>query len=285
MAEKEDKARNEEELLDSEEQTHEEPEAPERRFPVRERQSLARDRAQFNVLVVCAHGAMNAQLRQALKALGFSNVSSSPSHMAGMDKTATRHFSHVLFDAKPTDMPTLEFVEKFLTTEEQAVLIALSEEPRIDDVFALLRAGARSFLVPPFTTDMLEEVLIQATEGPQLSDAVLHAPDRNGAFTAVVLNNLYRLSVAMRQVREFPSAMRDVKNYNYALRESVDLAILFCDGNEEDLRDKFVEGCINRAKDAATRLGRLRKKLRKERKLEDGEVGGDSHSSQANPVS
>jgi hypothetical protein len=79
----------------------------------------------------------------------------------------------------------------------------------------------------------------------------------------------------MRQAREFKSAERDVKNYNYQLRESVELAQLFCDGNEADLRDKLVEGCINRAKDASTRLGRLRKRLKKDRGTEDGGLISD----------
>lgn len=232
---------------------------------------MAHDRGQFSVLVTCSKGAVSSQLRQALKALGFSQISSAPSHVNAHERAKTRHFSHIIFDAKSSDMPAIDFVDQLMEIEEEAIMIAISEEPRIDDVFSLLRAGARGFLIPPFTTDMLEEVLVEATEGGQLSEAVLNAPDRNGAFTAVILNNLYRLSVSMRQAREFASAARDVESYEYQLRESVELAQLFCDGPEEDLRDKIVEGCINRAKDASTRLGRLRKRLKKERVVEDGE--------------
>ena len=242
------------------------------------RHKLSSDRKHFSVLVVCSQGQVNAQLRQALKALGFPNISSCSTHSAAFDRVQSRHFTHAFYDAKETDMPALEFTEKVLKFEEKVTMIAISEEPRIDDVFSLLRAGARSFLVPPFTTDMVEEVLSLATEGPRLSEAVLSAPDRNAAFTAVVLNNLYRLSVAMRQAREFPTAERDVKNYNYALRESVEMGMLFCEGSEEDLRDKIVEGCINRAKDASTRLGRLRKRLKKERL---GEVPADQEQDSA----
>lgn len=233
------------------------------------RKTMAHDRGHFSVLVVSARGATSSQIRQAMKTLGFSQISSSPSHLNALERIKTRPFTHVIFEAKSTDMPALEFVEQIIDYESEAIMIAISEEPRIDDVFGLLRAGARGFLVPPFNTETLEEVLVGATEGPPLSDAVLNAPDRNGAFTAVILNSLYRLSVSMRQAREFKSAERDVKNYNYQLRESVELAQLFCDGNEADLRDKLVEGCINRAKDASTRLGRLRKRLKKDRGTED----------------
>lgn len=237
--------------------------------------SLARDRAHFSVLVVCQKGATSSQIRQAMKALGFVQISTAPSHVAAIQRVKTRPFTHVLFDARASDMPAIDFVTQMLELETNAILIAVSEQPRIDDVFSLLRVGGRGFLVPPFTTDQLEEVLLSATEGPKLSEAVLNAPDRNGAFTAVILNNLYRLSVSMRQAREFTSALRDVSNYDYQLKESVELALLFCDGDEAVLRDKIIEGCINRAKDAATRLGRLRKRLRKERGADGLEFQSD----------
>ncbi len=233
--------------------------------------SILHERQKFQVLVVASKAITSSQLRQSLKTLGFSQVSVVPSHIAALERIKTRNFTHYLFEAKATDMPSIEFVQQVIEMDKSATMIAVSEEPRIDDVFGLLRAGARAFLVPPLTVDMIEQVIIQATEGPQLSEAVLHAPDRNAAFVAVILNNLYRLSVSLRQAREFKSAEREAKIYNYTLRESVEMAQLFCDGSDEDLRDKVVEGCINRAKDASTRLGRLRKRLKKERKDDDPE--------------
>lgn len=244
--------------------------------------TLACDRGQFSVLVVCSKGSTSSQLRQAMKALGFSKISSAPTHVTAIERIKTRPFSHILFEAKSSDMPAIDFVTQLLDMEASAVAIAISEQPRIDDVFSLLRSGARGFIVPPFTTEMLEDVLTSATEGPKLSDAVLHAPDRNGAFTAIILNNLYRLSVSMRQAREFASAARDVRNYEYSLRESVELAQLFCEGEGQSLRDKIVEGCINRAKDASTRLGRLRKRLKKERYSHSGELLKDDEEEDEN---
>ena len=233
--------------------------------------NLSRDRAHFSVMVVCSQGATSSQVRQALKSLGFVQMSTASTHLAAIEKIKLRNFTHIVFEAKATDMPSLDFVKQILAMDAKTVLIAISDQPRIDDVFGLLRFGARGFLVPPFTTEMLENILTQATEGPALSEAVLNAPDRNAAFTAIILNNLYRLSVAMRQAKEFSTAVRDVKNYDFALKESVDLAQLFCEGSDEDLKEKIIEGCINRAKDAATRLGRLRKKLKKDRVEDEDE--------------
>jgi ActR/RegA family two-component response regulator len=229
------------------------------------------DRTRCSVLIICGNGTTSSQLRQALKTLGFAQMSVAPSHVAAIERVKTRPFTHIIFDAKQTDMPPLEFVSQIMAIENSAIMVAISEQPRIDDVFSLLRAGARHFIVPPFNTETVEEVFTRASDAPALSEAVLNAPDRNGAFTAVILNNLYRLSVSMRQAREFQSAVRDVRNYKCQLQESLELALLFCEGNENDLREKIVEGCLSRAKDAATRLGRLRKRLSKQRVSEDGE--------------
>ena len=214
---------------------------------------------------------VSTQIRQSLKSLGFPQLSVVNTHALGVERAQERNFSHYIVDAKDTDMTALDFVAKIMTMEREPIILAVSEEPKIDDVFSLLKVGARGFLVPPLNVEAIEQVLMQASKGPVLSDAVLNAPDRNGAFVAVVLNNLYRLAVSMRQSREFVTAQRDVKFYNYALRESMEMAQLFCEGSDEDLREKIVEGCINRAKDAASRLGRLRKKLSKTRTVgEDG---------------
>jgi DNA-binding NarL/FixJ family response regulator len=228
------------------------------------------DRSKSQVLVVINKGNVSTQVRQSLKSLGFTQVSVVNTHVAAIERAQERNFSHYIVDAKDTDMTAIDFIQKIMTMEREPVILAVSEEPRIDDVFSLLKVGARGFLVPPLNVEVIEQVLVQASKGPVLSEAVLNAPDRNAAFVAVVLNNLYRLAVSMRQSREFVTAERDVKFYNYALRESMEMAQLFCEGSDEDLREKIVDACINRAKDAASRLGRLRKKLSKTRTVGEG---------------
>ena len=75
----------------------------------------------------------------------------------------------------------------------------------------------------------------------------------------------------MRQAREFPSAARDLEKQQIMLVESMDLARLFCEGGDEALTEKIVEGCINRANTAATRLGRTRQRLKKQRQVTDAD--------------
>lgn len=225
-------------------------------------------RQNYSVLVVCENANTNNQIRQAVKTLGFPQISGAPSHVVGVDRYQARKFTHVFYDAKSTDMPALDFVKRLMAMDETAIMVAVSSEPRVDDVFSLLSAGSRGFLVLPFTVDAIEEVLLQASDGPPLSEAVLHAPDRNSALVGVVLNNLYRVSVLMRQAREFPTAARELERQHKGLLTSGEMARIFCEGTEDDLREQFIEACISRANVASTRLGRTRKRLQQKRVTE-----------------
>ncbi len=228
--------------------------------------NFAHARQAIPVLVIAQNGTTSNQVRQALKTIGFSMISAAPTHVSGLDRIRGRDYGLVVFDASSTDMPALDFVTQAIGLDDSSFLIALSGEPRVDDVFGLLRAGARGFLALPFNVDTLEEIVMRATEGPPLSEAVLNAPDRNAALVGVVLNCVYKVSVLMRQSREFASAARELERQQYSLAESMDLARLFCEGGDDALLEKIVDGCIARANTASTRLGRTRKKLQKERK-------------------
>lgn len=224
--------------------------------------SFSQGRSNISVLVVHGNGTISNQVRQSLKTLGFSKISVAPSHVVALDRIKGRNFELLLFDAKSTDMPTVDFVKKSCELDEKATLIAISGEPRVDDIFSLLRNGARGFLVIPFTVDIMEGVLTRAKEGPPLSDAVLNAPDRNAALIGVILNSLYRVSVLMRHAREYDSAKKELERQSYSLAESVELARLFSDGGDDVVLEKIIEACIARANTSATRLGRTRKKLK-----------------------
>ena len=226
-------------------------------------------RQNIQVLVVTGNGTTSNQVRQAIKTIGFSSVAAAPTHLAALDKIRSRDFPLILFDAVSTGMPTVDFVTQTMAMDPNCIMIPLSGEPQVDDVFGLLRNGARGFLALPFTVTTLEDVVMRATEGPPLSDAVLNAPDRNAALVGVVLNNLYRTSVLMRQAREFPTAAKELERQQIMLVESMDLARLFCEGGDESLLEKIIEGCINRANTAATRLGRTRQRLKKQREVGD----------------
>lgn len=239
-------------------------------------------RSSVTVLVVSKNGNVSNQIRGALKNLGFAKLSAVPSHVQALDRIRSRSFNLIIFECAGSDMPALDFVKQCSDLDPSQLLIALSSSPRIDDVFGLLRAGARGFVVPPFTIGALEDVMKRADEGPPFSEAVLHASDRNAALSSVILNNLYRVATLLRQCREFDSARRELERHRSAFSEAVDMARMFCErGDEEMLRAKIMEDCIARANTAASRLGRARQRLQKERTQakKSGESEADTESS------
>ncbi|MDD2943498.1 MAG: hypothetical protein PHC51_11110 [bacterium] len=233
------------------------------------------NRANLSVLVVHSNSMIMNQIRQSLKTLGFMKITSCPSHMAGLDRIKTRTFPVIFMEAKATDMPVIEFVCKVLEMDGESAMIAITAQPKIDDVFGFLKHGGKGFLVCPFTADIVEETLVRAKEGPPISEAVLSAPDRNTAFSGVILNNLYRNAVLMRQVREFPNLQKELARSFKQFSESCEMGKIFCEGGENFLREKIMETCIARANVASTRLGRTRKKLMKKRLNEAGEEVDD----------
>ncbi|MCC6220665.1 MAG: hypothetical protein IT291_05410 [Deltaproteobacteria bacterium] len=223
------------------------------------------NKVNFKVLIQSTNRHRSEQLRQSLKSLGFKEISCCNSHVEAMDRFKFRKFTHVLFDANSHECSVKEFVVTLRDLDAASTLIAVSSEPRIDDVFGLLVAGARHFLGIPFTVEVLDEVLQEASEGPPLNEAVLTAPDRNSALVTVILNNLCKLTVIMRQSREFQSAARDLVAQQKKYYQSVDLAKTFCQGSDDDLLQEIMAQCIKRAQTAASRLGRMRKRLGKQR--------------------
>ena len=230
-----------------------------------------KNRTAVQTLVICRNSQTSNQLRAALKTMGFSRLTACGTHVSGLERMKVRNFQLIMFDAAYIDMPVSEFVAQSIALDKTAIMIAISAEPKIDDVFSLLKSGARAFIITPYTLEGMEAIIVRAGEGPPFSESVLQAPDRNAALSGVVLNNLYRLSVLMRQAREFQSALKEVQFYKCALSESVELARLFCEGgNEEILRDRFMEDCCCRADSASSRLGRMRQKLQRDRGKDEG---------------
>lgn len=235
------------------------------------RKPSSRSKYTLPVLIVSRSATISNQVRMALKTIGYGKLSTVSSHAQGIERLRGRNFTFVIFDAKASDMSALEFVKQAYEYDDEALLIAVSRNPKIDDVFNLLRSGARGFIVHPFTTEYVEEALESAFDGPPFSEAVLLAPDRNAALAGVVLNNLYRVSVLMRQGREFSSAAAEVERFKYSFSESVELARMFCEGGDDGvLRDRIIDDCVTRAETAASRLGRTRIKLKKEREQTQG---------------
>lgn len=219
------------------------------------------ERSVSNILVVEPDPSDRNLIRTMLKNLGYGNVSDSPHHLASLDKFDGRTFSHLIFDARKGTYPLKDWFAQILEIAPHIVAIPCSYNPSVDEVFELLIAGAKGFLVKPFTLDSLDRSVILATKGEPIPDAVKQARDRNEALVALMMTNLDRLATAHRQARQFETAIREVERAEAALRRASDLALLFAKGGEDGLIDAIQRFCIATSRGPATRLGRLRKRL------------------------
>lgn len=230
-----------------------------------EMQLTSRERGAASVLIIEPDSLERNNLKTALKNLGFGSFSDVPNHAAAFDKLTQRKFTHVVFDAKSTNMPVKAFLAKLLEEEKGVVAIPCSYEPKVDDVFEMIIMGARGFLVKPFTTDSVDQAIVNATKGEPIHDAVLNAKDRNEALVAIMMAGLDKAATVLRQASQFETARRELPRSLLQFRNSTDLARTFAQDGDEGLLVALEKFCIERSKGPATRLGRLRKRLKNQR--------------------
>ena len=123
------------------------------------------ERARATILVVDPDANDRNNLRQAFKTLGYGGFTDVPGHLQAIERLQQRPYSHIIFDAKKTNMPPKEFLQKVLEMDGRMVCIPSSYQPNVDDVFDLLVMGARGYLVKPFTADTVEHAIVNATKG------------------------------------------------------------------------------------------------------------------------
>jgi hypothetical protein len=129
----------------------------------------------------------------------------------------------------------------------------------------MLLLGARGYIVKPFAAEAVEEAMLLATKGEPIPRAVLNAVDRNQALSAFVMTSLDRLATVSRQARQFESARMNIPKAERSFRRAIDLACTFAEGGEVGLLEALIEFALERADGPATKLGRLRKRLKSRR--------------------
>ncbi len=219
------------------------------------------DRARSQILVVESDSGARNTLKQTLANLGYLAVYDAPNHIAALQKLAERPITHVIFEAKKTNMPAADFLTAVLSCDEKIVCLPSSHEPSVDDVFGLLIIGARGFIVKPYTPDSVDDAISMATKGEPLSEAILFAKDRNEALISLVMTALDKLAVTMKQSRQFETAQREVTQRVLQYKRATDIALTFAQGGRPRLLEALIDFCIERGEGPASRLGRIRKRL------------------------
>lgn len=221
------------------------------------------ERSRASVLLVESDPMERNNMRTALKALGYGALADAPTHAAALEKLDERKFTHIIFEAKKTNMPSKEFLHRvFEGTGGGLVCIPSSFEPSVDDVFDLLIMGARGYLVKPFTIDSIEDAIVMATKGDPLPDALLTAKDRNEALVAIMMSSLDKAATIMRQAQQFDTAKREVPRVVANFQRAAGLGRTFSKGGDPGLLEAIEKFCIERSNGPATKLGRLRKRLK-----------------------
>lgn len=226
------------------------------------------ERGAAAVLVVETEAGDRNNMRTALKTLAYGTIVDAPNHLAALEKFNDRKFTHLIFDAKKTNYPMKEWLQKVFEMSPGIVAIPTSSNPSIDDVFDLLVVGAKGYLVKPFTFDTVDQAVLMATKGEPIADAVLNARDRNEALVAIMMSSLDKFATIYRQSQQFETAKRELPRAMAMLKRSADLAQTFAKGGVEGLIEALERFCIERSKGPASKLGRLRKRLNNTRGAE-----------------
>jgi DNA-binding NarL/FixJ family response regulator len=223
------------------------------------------ERKSCNILIVEDRINERVTLKGALRSLDFNNISEATSHSVAIKKLESRNFTHMIFQARKSDMLTIEFLEQVLSINENLVCIPSSSEPKVDDVFALILAGASGYLCFPFTLDSLDVTIIQATKGDAISDDFLRADDRNEALISIAMTNLDSTANLLKQAKKRYSLKYELEQETEKFRTSCNVARIFAQGGDQGFLDSLQKFLIKCSWRPTTKLGKLRRELSSKR--------------------
>lgn len=207
----------------------------------------AKERRSSRVLIVDSDIGTRHSMRQSLLSLGYGKIQDVSDLSTALERLEEAPFHYVVFEAKNCRIPAKEFLTRMLEIDRRTIAIPSSYEPTVDDVFDLLIMGARGFVVKPFTCEALDESIIMAAKGEPISESVLHARSRNEALASLVLSNINRTALIIRQARQFETAKREIQHRRIALRRAVEIGKVFAKGGAYGLREAIISLAIKRS--------------------------------------
>ena len=84
------------------------------------------ERGKATILIVESDPNERNNFRQAIKTLGFGGLTAAPNHAAAIERMAQRKITHIIYEAKKTNMPAKEFLQKVLEIDNDRERISLS---------------------------------------------------------------------------------------------------------------------------------------------------------------
>ncbi len=232
-------------------------------------------RHKFNVLVACSKGSVSAPLRHALNTLGFGNIVSRNSYASAAEELRENEYTFVFFDSEPPEessMSEVEFIEDVTNNVKNIFLIGVSTQPSAENIYRVIRSGARGYLVPPFAPDRIDEVLLHASRGISIDKEILDSPNRNRALAGMVLDSLNLLSKYIKGIEAQVmsgnepdlEAVLQIDQLSLNVSEGTRAAKKLSEGGPAGFLEALIDESIERAR-GTTRLGRTRQARRRER--------------------
>ena len=111
------------------------------------------------ILIVDDSSTMRRILRLSLGRIGFQNVEESPHGVDGLAKAQQKQFDCVITDWNMPEMDGLEMTKKLrqLPNYAQVPIMMVTTEGGKQEVIEALTHGVNSYIVKPFTEDILRE--------------------------------------------------------------------------------------------------------------------------------
>ncbi|MCC6932038.1 MAG: response regulator [Deltaproteobacteria bacterium] len=215
-----------------------------------------------HILIITGHPVLQLCIKEILTQMGFSHITMCPSYAVAIHRLVEQNYQLVIFDTIKSDMNARDFVRHLSSFDERCIRVAMSNKPELKLVLDLLEAGIQGFLIYPFTIDTVREVFDIAKDAPQLNKAIFDSVNRIATFKALMLSNLNRLAQAKKDLLLKGSTQEDIAELERDFIKSVAMAKEVAAGNDDELLNQIIEGCLRAAKMPPTRLRNIRRHLR-----------------------
>ena len=224
----------------------------------------SRERAQTRFLLVDQDRYNRQSLKQCLLGLGYGSIAEVGEPTTALEKIEEHPYTHIVFEPLNSPIRVDNFIRIVSDLQPDTIILTLLSEPSVDDVFQMLAAGAKGFLVKPYSVSSIDEAIITASVVENIPDVILQADNHTEALTSLILVALDKLATIKRQARKFATAEHEIPKRRLALSRAIQLANQFLDCDTETFHNIIIELCSERAipvdEETSKALLRLREK-------------------------
>lgn len=222
------------------------------------------EKKSISILIVDESSGERGVLRQALNSLGFAPVRDASNFVQALEQLDAENYTHLLFSTKPGHEASLDFLRQSLKFQEALIAVPIAKTASTDEVFNMIRFGARGYLLQPFSLDSLNRTLNIATKAepvPELVNALQHS---SKAFAQITANCLDKLVQALNDDRNKKS-YEDILDLRRTMKQVALLGQSLSHLGYNDFVKHVSSSFLEISRKRRTRLGVLRTKLEKER--------------------